>query len=145
MFWSVLTVPELTAKQSSWFLIIALLMVTPLLSPTTEASELWPPLSSPSEFLQIRDSKPLTGCPTNRHTVFASNRHIQLVVPYRKWYIVSRASPRYTNLKSSFGAACYDLGLSGAVEWVNACNELAQSVTLDYEKVGVPAPVTFVF
>ena len=55
-------------------------------------------------FLQIRDSEPPTGCPTNEYTVFASNRHIQLVVPYRKCCIVSCA-PRYTSLKSSLGGA----------------------------------------
>lgn len=37
-----MVVPELTARQSSWFRILALEIVTPVEEPTSKASVLWP-------------------------------------------------------------------------------------------------------
>lgn len=46
----VMEVPELMAKQSSWFLTTAPVMVTPVEDPTSKASVLCPPLvTSPAE------------------------------------------------------------------------------------------------
>jgi hypothetical protein len=46
----VMDVPELIARQSSWFFTTAPLMVTPVEEPTSKASVLWPPLvTSPAE------------------------------------------------------------------------------------------------
>lgn len=50
-------VPELMARQSSWFLTLALEMVIPLELPTSNASVLWPPPESPAELSMVMWSR----------------------------------------------------------------------------------------
>jgi hypothetical protein len=53
-----LTVLELMARQSSWFLTLAPEIVTPVLSPMSKASVLWPKLwVSPAELSMVIRSR----------------------------------------------------------------------------------------
>ncbi len=50
----VMEVPELMAKQSSWFLMTAPVMVTPVDEPISKASVLWPPsVTSPAVLSKV--------------------------------------------------------------------------------------------
>lgn len=75
-----LTVPELTAKQSSWFCTLAFEIVTPFELPTSNASVLWPPAESPAELSIVIESRVSVSAPLMLKTCTGEFKILMLLI-----------------------------------------------------------------
>ena len=113
-----MSVPEFTARQSSWFLTLALVMKTPVEEPTSKVSVLCPPCVSPAllsivilssvRLLALLMEKAWTG-------VFLMLRPV-MEDPVREW-----AAKNYSNESVTLGFQKLVLCLENGLPWAWSC------------------------